>query len=62
MRIGTAIAVCHGNNLSRCARPIRRQMAVGRAFKQWYLREKEVGDHMQLELRLRESKREMQSV
>jgi hypothetical protein len=33
--VGEAIAVTHGRVTARCQRPIRRQMAVGRAFKAW---------------------------
>ena len=67
VRVGSAVAVCHGNNVSRCQRPVRRQMAVGRAFKQWYLREAsmdEVGRQMELDLLMirRERTREMQGV
>jgi hypothetical protein len=35
-RVGQAIAVAHGRTSARCARNVRRQMAVGRAFKQWH--------------------------
>lgn len=39
--VGEAIAVAHGRSLARQRRPVRRQMAVGRAFKQWTLHEAE---------------------
>jgi hypothetical protein len=39
--VGEAIAVAHGRTAARCQRPIRRQMAVGRAFKAWFIHEQE---------------------
>ena len=61
VRVSAAIAVCHGNTTSRCARPIRRQMAVGRAFKHWWLREQATTSE-QRRAQLRESTSEMQGV
>lgn len=40
--VGEAIAVAHGRTTARSRRQIRRQMAVGRAFKSLWLREQSI--------------------